>query len=120
MAMITCWECSGQLSEHAMACPHCGAPANQPLKADANPATSVTEPVVRPATGSTVPRFHRRRKHGAIIMIVFWILGGLAVWFTFTRIPIGKATVFVKEANTLFGREFHFLWEPVQNRAGQE
>ena len=26
MALIDCWECAGQVSELAVACPHCGAP----------------------------------------------------------------------------------------------
>jgi len=27
MALIKCHECSGQVSDHARKCPHCGAPA---------------------------------------------------------------------------------------------
>jgi len=26
MALIKCYECSGQVSDHARTCPHCGAP----------------------------------------------------------------------------------------------
>lgn len=26
MALIECWECGGQVSDHAVLCPHCGAP----------------------------------------------------------------------------------------------
>ena len=29
MALIACWECGGEVSDSAAACPHCGAPAKK-------------------------------------------------------------------------------------------
>jgi hypothetical protein len=32
MALMKCEECGGQLSDRAMICPHCGAPARRPSR----------------------------------------------------------------------------------------
>jgi len=32
MALIQCHECNGQVSDHARACPHCGAPVIATIK----------------------------------------------------------------------------------------
>ncbi|HLX94529.1 MAG TPA: zinc ribbon domain-containing protein [Verrucomicrobiae bacterium] len=32
MALIKCHECSGQISDHARTCPHCGAPVIATIK----------------------------------------------------------------------------------------
>jgi zinc-ribbon domain len=29
MVSINCWECSTEISDHAMSCPHCGAPLQE-------------------------------------------------------------------------------------------
>lgn len=39
MALITCWECGGKVSDSAATCPHCGAP----LKGKAGPAAPAAE-----------------------------------------------------------------------------
>jgi sensor c-di-GMP phosphodiesterase-like protein len=36
MALIQCHECSGQVSDHARTCPHCGAPVIATIKRQQN------------------------------------------------------------------------------------
>ena len=57
MALIQCHECSGQVSDHARTCPHCGAPVIATIK--------------------------RRQKAELIelgIKLVFAIVAGVAIW----------------------------------------
>ena len=100
------------MSEHAQACPHCGAPASKPMQDDVPPTAPVTKSVESLPTVS-----RRRRRRSAIGIVVLWTVGGLTAWFAVTNIPIGKATLTVKKINTLLGREFHFLWEPAEKKA---
>lgn len=77
MALIQCPECNGQVSDKAVACPHCGFPLptpNEPVEADPasidNPPLSEPSPETEPATNQ--PATASRTG------ILLWILAGLS------------------------------------------
>ena len=59
MALIQCHECSGQISDHARICPHCGAPVI-----------------------ATIKRRQKTFLIGLGIRLVLAALIGLSLWFT--------------------------------------
>jgi sensor c-di-GMP phosphodiesterase-like protein len=63
MALISCHECSGQVSDHARTCPHCGAPVI-----------------------ATIKRRQKAVLNALIIRLVFGLIIGIVGWIVIHHI----------------------------------
>lgn len=61
MALITCPECGREISDKAAACPHCGFPIQEHLRAQEKPAAPATYSILLDVTGGEEQKEELRR-----------------------------------------------------------
>lgn len=89
MALITCPECNGQVSDKAATCPHCGypLPSYQTDSAKIEPCVPVTPVEAEPAPYKRTVSPAKKQKSGVIVAAVLLVLLSVVFVFWLSREP---------------------------------
>lgn len=89
MALITCPECHGQVSDKAAACPHCGypLPSYQPDSAKIEPCVLITPVEAEPAPYKRTVPPAKKQKTGVIVAAILLVLLSVIFVFWLSREP---------------------------------